>query len=351
MPDDFSMPGFPEDIFEQESRDRELTEASLKHEAVNVYALAGVKAPYLEPTWFAFREDQMDDVLEKAGKSLEKPMFERLNIRPVVISEDGNEGKERLFLARFELPKYGAALKFPEAELPMAKSKCLGWIDFLAGFHYGCCEMLMVVGEVTTRVEDFPAMPGEKGAVPPIPDDFFDEKFKDDKIIHNYLWLESENAEGLVEGLSGEPEPAGPHWFFRVNCIEKQEWPYPGEFLGLGNRIFPNLPWTLAKSPEFHPFLFSGMYMDTVFITSAEVIDVEDTAEGYCKVKVLWREKEIWAYPTDFAKYEVGDRVTICKDITTLKTSELWDDQDLWAFDEELWCVVPITYYNKGFNW
>ena len=321
---------------------------SLKHESYNVYGEHGIKAPYLEPTWFAFREDTMDDILEKAGTSLEKPMFERLNIRPVVVSDAGD--KEKLFLARFEFPKYGAALHFPEADLGMATEKCLGWIDFLSGMHYGCCEMLMVVGEVSTKTEDFPSQDGE-GPVPPVPDELFDEKFTEDKTLHNYIWLESDNTEGLMDGVGGEAEPANPHWFFRVNCIGKQKWPYPGEFVGLGNRIFPNLPWSNSPDdPKFHPFLFSGMFMDTVFITSGVVTAVEKV-DGYYKVQVQWREQEVWAYPTDFAQYEEGDRVTICKNIKTLKTSELWKDEDLWSFDDEIWRVVPITYYGKGFGW
>lgn len=339
----------PSELEVREDQERQEVARALINEAVNVYSLCGIFAPYLEPTWFAFREDQMDDILEKAGESLEKPMFNRLNVRPGIISDAGD--KEKLFLARFEFPKYGANLKYTEAELPMA-NKCLGWIDFLSGFHYGCCEMLLVVGEVSTKTEDFPVMPGEDSPVPPIPDELFDEKFKDEKILHNYIWLEADNTEGLAEGVSGEPEPEGPHWFFRVNCIGTQKWPYPGEFIALGNRIFPNLPWSISpKDPYSHPFLFSGMFMDTVFITSACVLNVEETEGGYWKVKVRWREQELWAYPTDFAKYEVGDRVTIMKDIATDRTSEFWHDKDLWTFDKELWRVVPITYYNKGFSW
>jgi hypothetical protein len=322
---------------------------SLKHESYNVYGEHGIKAPYLEPTWFAFREDTMDDILEKAGTSLDKPLFERLNIRPVIVSDAGD--KEKIFLARFEFPKYGAGLQYPEADLG-TKEKCLAWIDFLAGMHYGCCEMLMVVGEVTTKPENFPSQDGEKGPVPPVPDEVFDERFTENKTLHNYIWLESDNAEGLMDGVGGEAEPANPHWFFRVNCIGKQKWPYPGEFVGLGNRIFPNLPWSISPDePKFHPFLFSGMFMDTVFITSGHVLEVENTADGFCKVRVKWREKEIWAYPTDFAQYAEGDRVTIMKNITATKTSELWKDEDLWSFDEDVWRVAPITYYGKGFGW
>ena len=226
-------------------------------------------------------------------------------------------------------------MRYPEADLGMATEKCLAWIDFLSGMHYGCCEMLMVVGEVTTKTEDFPSQDGEQGPVPPVPDELFDEKFTEDKTLHNYIWLESDDTEGLMDGVGGEAEPANPHWFFRVNCIGKQKWPYPGEFVGLGNRIFPNLPWSNSPDdPKYHPFLFSGMFMDTVFITSGHVLEVENTADGFCKVRVKWREKEIWAYPTDFAQYAEGDRVTIMKTITVTKTSELWKDEDLWSFNE-----------------
>ena len=107
----------------------------------------------------------MDDIKEKAGESLDKPMFERLNINPVVVSDAGDRAK--IFLARFEFPKYGQRLKYPEADLHMTAKKCLAWIDFLSGMHYGCCEMLMVVGEVSTKTEDFPTNPdGEVSGAP-----------------------------------------------------------------------------------------------------------------------------------------------------------------------------------------
>ena len=174
-------------------------------------------------------------------------------------------------------------------------------------------------------------------------------KLIEEKTLHTLNWLESDNCEGLADGVNGEREPANPHWWFRVNCIDTQKWPYPGEFLGLGNRIFPNLAWSISpEDPRYSPFLFSGMFMDTVFITSAHVLDVEESTEGYCKVKCKWREQEIWAYPTDFAKYEVDDRVTIIKTITTDKTSNSGRTRTCGLSTTEIWRVAPITYYGKG---
>jgi len=329
---------------------RKQIEADLIHEAVNVYSMMGEFAPYLEATWFIFDEPQMDDILEKAGTSLEKPLFERLNIRPAVISDAKDQ--EKLFLARYEFPKYGADLIYPEAQLPTTEGKCLAWIDFLTGMHFGDIEMLMAVGEVTTKVSEFPVQQADPDLpVPPIPGEFFEETFGQDKTLHNLIWLESPNAEGLVDGIESKAKPENPHWWFRVNAIETQKWPYPGEFLGLGVRIFPNLPWSVSPTqPVSSPFLFSGMFMDTVFITSAHVLGVEVTDDGFCKVKVKWREQELWACPTDFAQYEEGDRVTIIKDVKSVKTGETWEDPDLWKFDEEIWRVVPITYYAHGFG-
>ena len=34
-------------------------------------------------------------------------------------------------------------------------------------------------------------------------------------------------------------------------------------------------------------------------------------------------------YPTDFTEFQVGDRVIILKDVTTTKTSQLWNDDDM----------------------
>lgn len=324
----------------------------LKHEALNVYGVVGIKAPYLEPTWFAFEEEGMDDILKKSGDSLERPLFQRLMIRPVVIPKEGADfGEERLFLARFEMPKYLCPFRYPEAKLETVTDP-LGFVDWLSGMHYGCCEMLVVVGEVSSKTKDeFPTQDGEEGAVPPVPDELFDERFPEDRVGHNMMWIVPDNFEGIADGILGEPEPKEPHWWYRGNMIGDQEWPYPGEFLGLANRIFPNLPWTLAQAPGRHPFIFSGAYMDTVYITSAEVYEVIENAVGYQTLKIKWRGQDIIAYPTDFAEYQVGDRVTILKDVSTTKLTETFKDEDLWKYDEEVWRVIPFTYYNKGFGW
>lgn len=328
---------------------REEADRSLRHEALNVYGAMGIKAPYLSPTWYLHKEPGMDDVLEKAGESLQVPLMERLSVRPVVISDYEHE---RLFIARFEIIRYAHGFQYQEALLDVPNP--LGWVDFLAGFHYGDCEMLILVGEVSTKSKDqYPTDGGEDNYVPPVPTDFFDESFEEEKIVHDYIWVVPDHVEGLCDSVGGEPEPESPRWWHRINMLGGNEWPYPGEFMALSNRIFPNLSWAVTRDiPDYSPFLFSGSWMDTVFITSAQVDKVETHERlGYQKLYFKWRNKNIVAYTTDFANYKRGDRATILKDVTADKPSELWNDEDMTKFDEEVWRIVPLTYYNKGFSW
>jgi hypothetical protein len=59
---------------------------------------------------------------------------------------------------------------------------------------------------------------------------------------------------------------------------------------------------------------------------------------------VQWRKKIMEVNPTDFAEYEVKDRVTILKDVATEKQSQLWKDDDMKTFGET-WMIAPIGFY------
>ena len=86
----------------------------------------------LEPTWWALdREPGMDDLAEQAGDSL-KQMGEDLKIYPF----QDKDKNDRLFLARFELPKYQADFQFPDAVFAEDKTTVAGFIDFLGGFPW-----------------------------------------------------------------------------------------------------------------------------------------------------------------------------------------------------------------------
>lgn len=67
--------------------------------------------PSLDPTWIILdKEPGMDGLMVEAGDSLEK-MGENLNIFPF---QDRDE-EDRLFLARFEFPKFEGAARYPGA--------------------------------------------------------------------------------------------------------------------------------------------------------------------------------------------------------------------------------------------
>jgi hypothetical protein len=342
------VPGQPRGSYDNQEAVQEVAD-KLKHEAVNVYGEQGAFAPYLSPTWWMFLEDlesQMSefDEIREAEDSLQKTLYERLMVEP---GAGIDEETQRLMGARYEFPIFGFNMIYGDAKLPQVESP-LAWVDFLAGFAYGDCEMLTLVGEVTTEKEEWPTTPDEDGMpVPPIPDELFDEEtYTEKKTAHNLNWLESDRVDVFADGVGGEPEPQTPNWWLRVNLKGDEKYPYPGEFFGLGVRIFPNLTWGSQKNS---PFLFGGHWIDTPFITSGEATIVEKTDKGYYLCQMDWRkDKQLKVYPSDFAEYKVGDRCTVMKDVNTTKTSQLWKDEDCFKFDEEIWRIVPITYYGRG---
>lgn len=282
----------------------------------------------------------MDDLAGTAGDILAK-MKEDLKIYPF----QDRDGNDRLFLARFEIPNFGEDFQFPEAAF--SPGVVAAWIDFLAGFPVDDCEMLLAIGEFSTKADKVIVMDGAGKVVAPVPAKFFDWPDQD-KVLFNLTALPIKNVSKiLAPNLGGEPKPAKTHWWFRVNLVDQDEkkWPVPGEFLGLGVRMMPDCPWGHQKSS---PFVWSGNFVDTVYYTGAVIKEIiEPTDEvPYPTYKVKWRKFEVTAIPSDFAEYRVDDRVTILKDVATEKTSQLWKDSDTKVdCDKSTWQICPICFY------
>lgn len=286
------------------------------------------------------REPGMDDLAEGADQIFKK-MGEDLKIYPF----QDRDGSDRLFLARFEFPKFGEAFQFSEA----VQENSRGFIDFLAGFPIDCVEMLVLIGEFSSKAKDgetskVAVKDGEGKLAAPVPEKFFEWPEKD-KILLNLTAIPTKDvAKILAENLSGEPVPANVHWWFRVQLAgETKKFPVPGEFMGLGVRMMPNKYWGNQKSS---PFIYSGNWMDTVFYTGGRITEVIDPTDEvpYPTYKVQWRKDVVTATPSDFAEYEVGDRVTILKDVTTTKKSQFWKDDDMKTFGDT-WMIAPIGFY------
>jgi hypothetical protein len=314
---------------------------------------------YLDPTWSVLdREPGMDDLAEGAGaEEMIKKMGESLKIYPF----QDSDGEDRLFLARFEFPKYGEDMKFPEA---ITKGTSVAFIDFLAGFPIDCVEMLVAIGEFSSQPyawdEDTKKVAVREGTglSPPVPkgESRFFRWPEIGKIFLNLTALVVKDVDGspvakiLARNLDGEPKPEKAHWWFRVQLMDRgpgniaTEFPVPGEFLGLGVRMFPGMYWGRQKSS---PFVYSGNWMDTVYYSGARIMEVIEPSEDgvpYPTYKVAWRQDEFMVNPSDFAEYRVGDRVTILKDVATTKKTQLWKDDDMKEFGEN-WMIVPISFY------
>lgn len=280
--------------------------------------------------WALDRQPGMDDILEKAGDSLQ-PMFDQLEIFPFKDRSDDY----RIFLAQYKFSSLGLI------------------IAFIAGFQIECVEMLVAIGQYSSLPGDDgePKVISEKQGlgrkVPPNSGDYFvwpDEE----KVLLNKLYKRTRDdnltTKIFDDGLDGGTK-LGKHWWLRVEFAEEsaRKFPVPGEFIGLGVKIFAGLPWGLQESA---PFIYSGNWIDSVYYTSALVKEVYDPSGDipYPIYLVQWRDQEVTARPSDFAEYAVGDRVTILKAAAAEKTEQTWKDEDTKEFNEE-WVIVPMVFY------
>jgi hypothetical protein len=293
----------------------------------------------LEETWWLLEDERTDmsDIQDQAGTSLDK-MFDRYKLYPVEFDQ-----KRRLFIARYEFPQYGKTLQHEDAVI--SQGDICGFIDFLSGFPMQNCEQLMMFGEWSSREDQITADANkDRAPIPPVPQDFF-EGYEEEKRLLNLFYIDSETAVTMADDLKGESAPEGLHWWVRINIPPTSHYPVPGEFLCLGNRQWCTLPWGEQKS---NPYLFSGNWMDTVFYTGALIQKIIEEGD-YPLYDVVWRRKVYRVAPTDFARYEVGDRVTILKNIPDRKVSQQWKDEDTETFDTAKWIIAPIMFYGiKG---
>ncbi len=307
---------FLRDIPKRELFDFEL---ELGPHPYEVYSRRDSECPYPWATWWLAREPGMDEVLEEAGDSLEK-VLERLS--PVKIRE-----KPTIFLARYEIIRYGKAFRHPEGVPKGAVNPC-GFVHFMIGVPFGVVDAMGVIGEYTTDLDSL-KVNRAAGPVPKPPERLFTLTGAN-KVVFRAMWLPQEAQIG--QGL--EPRAENHIWLYV--SLGNERWPLPGEFVGLIVRLMPDAPW---GHQETNPFLYSGNWLDTVYYTSGVIKDVNPEGPRYL---VLRQGKRVWARPTDYAEYKVGDRVTILKNVGTTKESQTWEDKE--DFGED-WFIAPITFY------
>jgi hypothetical protein len=298
--------------------------------------------------WLWKDEPGMDDILKQAGDSLDK-FFDRFKIYPVNI-----DGGRVLFLGRIEIRKYGEESQFSDK----GTGTGLGFIDLLCGFPMECTEMMVMVGEISARAAykagKLPVQDGKGQPTSPMPDSFF-EGYEDVRTLLTYMYLDTQYAMCWIDGLKGEPEPGGLKWWVRVPFPEQLDnkpakFPYPGEFVAMGVRLMPDKPWW---DQESSPFLFSGNWADTVYLSGAVIKEIQEPTDErpYPTYTVQWRKNEIKdVRPSDFAEYRVDDRVAVLKDIESDKKTETWKDDDTKgseekAFDKDKWVIVPLMFF------
>ena len=114
----------------------------------------------------------------------------------------------------------------------------------------------------------------------------------------------------------------------------------------------PDVPWGKQKSS---PFLYSGNWLDTVYLSGAIIkkVNAPTDAAPYPTYDVQWRKDTIeQVVPSDFSEYLKVDRVCLLKDVETDKTSQLWKDDDMQADNAKTalqggkWVIAPLGFYD-----
>jgi hypothetical protein len=293
-------------------------------------------------TWWLKGDDPAVDLINKeSGSDALEDFKKNLGIAPF----QNKEGEDTVFACRFEFPKYGEGFHFSDA---VEGQDAFGFVDFLGGIPIECVEMLMLVCQ--DDKEGFDVKEG-KGVAAPVPGQFF-KGVPEDRIILNYLYLAKRDvAKIFAHGLAGEPDPKL-HWWVRfrfLKNVESPKFPTPGKFMGMGVRMMPDEPWGVgAGKQKSSPFIFSGNWADTVFYSGAKIKSIEEPTDErpFELYTVTWRGQEHKVFPSDFNKYEVGDTVTILKDVAADKDSQLWKDDDMKNFGDN-WQIAPICFYEK----
>jgi hypothetical protein len=295
----------------------------------------------LEATFWLFDREPGFDSLTDTADDLLKKFKDDLGIYPF----KDRDKRERVMTARYEFPKYGEEYQYKRA-IFVENQDVWGWIQFLGGFPVDDCEMLVIIGQYTTEADQVYQKPGNNKIIPPM--QHFFRWPEDPKILFNLTALPIRHKGKVMSPNIEDPKPDHLHWWYGVNFADDAEtmkYPIPGEFLGWGVRIMVDKPWGRQDSS---PFIYSGNFMDTVFLTSAEIVSIEDPihTRPYSLYTVRWRGREQTEVvrPSDFGEYAVGDRVTIMKDVSTEKTTQLWKDDDTENFGD-MWQIVPINFY------
>ena len=141
-------------------------------------------------------------------------------------------------------------------------------------------------------------------------------------------------------------ESSLPHKWLRFWLADSDTKPYPGEFVGLLARPFPNHAWWFQ---ETSPFLYSGNWYETEYYTSGIVLVVtEPTGEEVTNTyTVQVKDEQVDITSTDLKEYEVDDRVTVLKKTGVTTASFNWEGLGFMAdvITNIDWYIIPITFY------
>lgn len=251
---------------------------------------------------------------------------------------------------RFETVLEGKGFKYYSSGMPNGS---VGYLAFPVG-QLGVMEIISLIGESVTEGSSFSV--GGSEAIKEGNEMMAPTHDNRGYCVGTHLVKNGYLAQNEVELMADEfegQEPAEPHRWLRYWIMPDGTFPVPGEFVAL-----------LAKPELFHvwwfqetyPFLYSGQYWETEYYTSGIIKEIIEQEEGEANVYRVWvRSFEMYLRPSDFAGYEIDERVAIVKNFSDLTDNMDWtglvesgknNDSSSASSPDSDWCIVPISFYD-----
>lgn len=256
--------------------------------------------------------------------------------------------------ARYEVPAPDQALQWPTATVTwddaqggfVARSAAVP--DGFAGYlafpirQLGAMEWMSLVRETDGVTYSAQTEGWLDGAMPPVGGD----EQRGETVV-SFGYRKADEVNYPCTRFSGRDDDENNFWL-RLNLLESDTRPVPGEFIGL-----------ICRPMEFHfwwyqescPLLYAGNWFETEAYTSGIVEYVANEDERVFQVRVKGESLLIQA--SDYYGYAVGERVAVVKKWDAPGENAFnWGDLELKEEDTGIdtvngWQIVPVSFYQN----
>lgn len=286
--------------------------------------------PRMSDLWYLWnvQEDPLEGEDEETLKDYIETVMQGAKLVHTIIDTKGKQ-KRRAFTMDYEWVPDGQA-----PSIPIGIPGAFACLEFLSG-DLAAAESTLLLGEETGALDDC----REGGdLLPPLPARSGDNE----EVLTHGFYLHEDDVKIIEESA------LNPFTVTRKGLKEEDQFPTPGEFLGMAVRAWPNHAWFSQKS---NPFIFSANWFETNHYSSGiveNVIDINgDESDFSYDVRVRGiLEQEVLS--SDFFKYSINDRVALLKVGDSLDDNSLFTNVDMKEnIYNDTWRIIPITFFQE----